>query len=582
MNVLENMKLRTQILGLVAVLIVLMIGLAGYGIVQMGVIGGEIKGVAEQDMPMTKIISEITAHQLEQSILFERVFRHGEVMSASKRAADGFEHAKKGFAALSGQVDEEIKKGETLAEAAIGMARSADERKEFEAIAAQLKKIETEHDGFEKHAEHVFELLQHGAIHEAHEAGEAIEKEEEELNQELDAFILKVEEFTEQAMKHAEHTETTAFGMMTTLTLVGTVFGILIGVMVVRSILRLLGCEPIQIRRMASLMGQGDVSSSINAICTRSNATGVLADMLTMAENLRRIVTETKTISDNVAAGSHELNEAAQTLAQGATEQAASIEETSSAMEEMASNIQNNTDNAQQTEKLSARAAKDASEGGKAVDEAVVAMKEIAMKISIIEEIARQTNLLALNAAIEAARAGEHGKGFAVVAAEVRKLAERSQTAAGEISQLSASSVQVAERAGGIINTLVPDIQKTSELVQEIASASDEQNAGAGQINQAIQQLDQVIQNNAGASEEMAATAEQLSSQAESLQRTMEFFKLDGSVSRTSPRKVAAGKKTSRAAPAPSRSSRMIAPPAAKAPEISRDKGQADDEFESF
>jgi methyl-accepting chemotaxis protein len=155
-------------------------------------------------------------------------------------------------------------------------------------------------------------------------------------------------------------------------------------------------------------------------------------------------------------------------------------------------------------------------------------MKEIAGKISIIEEIARQTNLLALNAAIEAARAGEHGKGFAVVAAEVRRLAERSQTAAGEISKLSVSSVGVAEKAGSMLTKLVPDIQKTSELVQEITAASKEQSGGADQINASIQQLNQVIQQNAGAAEEMSSTAEELSSQAEQLQDTIAFFKVDG------------------------------------------------------
>jgi methyl-accepting chemotaxis protein len=154
-------------------------------------------------------------------------------------------------------------------------------------------------------------------------------------------------------------------------------------------------------------------------------------------------------------------------------------------------------------------------------------MKDIAAKISIIEEIARQTNLLALNAAIEAARAGEHGKGFAVVASEVRKLAERSQTAAGEISKLSASSVEVAEKAGKMLAKLVPDIQKTAELVQEISAASKEQTTGADQINAAIQQLNQVIQQNAGAAEEMASTAEELSSQAEQLQDTISFFKVE-------------------------------------------------------
>ncbi|MBF0585065.1 MAG: hypothetical protein HQL80_12645, partial [Magnetococcales bacterium] len=201
--------------------------------------------------------------------------------------------------------------------------------------------------------------------------------------------------------------------------------------------------------------------------------------------------------------------------------------ETSSAMEEMSSNIAQNTDNAGITQNIARKAARDAEEGGMAVGEAVQAMKEIASKIGIIEDIARQTNLLALNAAIEAARAGEHGKGFAVVAAEVRKLAERSQIAAGSISQISASSVEIAEKAGGIINRLVPDIQKTAELIQEINTSSQEQNQGTGQINQAIQQLDHVIQQNAGASEEMAATVEELSAQAEAMAQSISFFSLE-------------------------------------------------------
>ncbi len=247
-----------------------------------------------------------------------------------------------------------------------------------------------------------------------------------------------------------------------------------------------------------------------------------------MIDNLTQFVVTVKTAADNVASGSQQLSASAEQLSQGTTEQSSSAEEASSSVEEMNATIRQNADNAQQTEKIALKSAADAMESGKAVTETVTAMKDIAAKISIIEEIARQTNLLALNAAIEAARAGEHGKGFAVVASEVRKLAERSQQAAAEISTLSTSSVDVAERAGGMLAKLVPDIQKTAEVVQEISAASREQTTGADQINSSIQQLNQVIQQNAGAAEEMAATAEELSSQADSLQETIAFFKADG------------------------------------------------------
>jgi len=232
---------------------------------------------------------------------------------------------------------------------------------------------------------------------------------------------------------------------------------------------------------------------------------------------------------ENVAAGSQEISSGAEELSQGATEQAAAAEEASSSMEQMTSNIRQNADNAVQTEKIALQSADDAKAGGEAVANTVVAMREISAKISIIEEIARQTNLLALNAAIEAARAGEHGKGFAVVASEVRKLAERSQRAASEIGELSKTSVEVAEKAGVMLTRIVPDIERTAHLVQEISAACREQDQGAEQINTAIQQLDQVIQQNATAAEEMASTSEELASQAEQLRDVAAFFGASGS-----------------------------------------------------
>jgi len=249
-----------------------------------------------------------------------------------------------------------------------------------------------------------------------------------------------------------------------------------------------------------------------------------------MVKRLTDVVGDVVAAADNVASGSREMSSGSDTMSQGASEQAASAEEASASMEQMSANIKQSADNAQQTERIAVKSAEDAEVGGKAVAETVTAMKEIAGKISIIEEIARQTNMLALNAAIEAARAGEHGKGFAVVASEVRKLAERSQVAAGEISQLSATSVEVAEKAGEMLAAILPSIRKTADLVQEITAASREQDAGADQINRAIQQLDKVIQQNASAAEEMASTAEELSSQAEQLQNTISFFRIGDSV----------------------------------------------------
>ena len=243
-----------------------------------------------------------------------------------------------------------------------------------------------------------------------------------------------------------------------------------------------------------------------------------------MVAGLTQTVSDIRGIAGEVAAASQSISTASIQVSKGASAQAAAAEEASSSMEEMVSNIKQNADNAQQTDKIANKSAKDAQESGKSVLEAVAAMKEIANKISIIEEIARQTNLLALNAAIEAARAGEHGKGFAVVAAEVRKLAERSQKAAAEINQLSSTTLRVSEKSGEMLGKLVPDIQRTAELVQEISAASKEQDTGAEQINKALQQLEKVIQQNASASEEMASTTEELTGQSDQLVSALGFF----------------------------------------------------------
>ena len=373
-----------------------------------------------------------------------------------------------------------------------------------------------------------------------------------------------------------------AITLISILALIAILIGVLAAVFIIRGILRQLGCDPSVIEDVTKKIADGDLTLKMD-LPVRNQAS-VYAAMKNMVEKLTDIVANVQAAADNVAAGSQELSASSEEMSQGSTEQAAAAEEASSSMEQMAANIRQNADNALQTEKIAIKSAQDAQEGGQAVVETVGAMKQIAEKINIIEEIARQTNLLALNAAIEAARAGEHGKGFAVVAAEVRKLAERSQNAAGEIGELSGKSVDIAEKAGEMLARMVPDIQRTAELVQEISAASKEQDTGAEQVNQAIQQLDQVIQQNASASEEMASTSEELSSQAEQLQDTIAFFKVDTRSSGGMRNPVATKKGKSaaiahvsgkRSAPAKGSGSGLML-------DMGKGKDKLDEEFEQF
>lgn len=283
------------------------------------------------------------------------------------------------------------------------------------------------------------------------------------------------------------------------------------------------------VTKITEEIANGNLNIKVEA---RSKYDLLLISIDKMVGSLNEVFAQLLEVAHDVTEGSQVLSKKSEEIANGSNKQAAAAEEASASMEQMSSNIKNNAHNAIETEKIANNVAEKAKESGKAVIETVRAMKDIASKISIIEEIARQTNLLALNAAIEAARAGEHGKGFAVVASEVRKLAERSQTAAGEINQLSNTSVKIAESAGGMLSELVPQIEKTAELVQEITAASNEQAQGAEQINKAMQQLDQVIQKNAATSEELATTSYELMEQAKILNSNISYFKIAKSISR--------------------------------------------------
>jgi methyl-accepting chemotaxis protein len=275
----------------------------------------------------------------------------------------------------------------------------------------------------------------------------------------------------------------------------------------------------------ASAIATGDLTVKVEPQSERDTLGNALAEMLS---RLTHTMSEIRAGATGLSSAAAQVSSTSQSLSQGTSEQAASVEETTASLEQMAASITQNAENSQQTEQLASRGASEAEQSGHTVKDTVAAMGNIASKVTIIEEIAYQTNLLALNAAIEAARAGEHGRGFAVVATEVRKLAERSQSAAREISELAGTSVKVAERSGHKLAELVPSIRKTADLVQEVAAASAEQSAGVVQINTAMAQIDQVTQRTASAAEELAATAEEMAAQAKALQELVSRFRVSG------------------------------------------------------
>ena len=463
---LNQMKVGTRITAIVAILLVFIGVVALAAVMKMNSIGNELSSVANHDIPMAEKMNTIIRAQLEMNVLKERGLSHA-LNNEMREVASSLEE----FDNLGNQNSTNIKEAEETAGKIAREADNAADRIEFETLLRKISTINKEHDEYEQKVNEYFNLLLAGKLQEAQAMAQRVEVEGDQVVAAIGEATQEIEVFTEKSSMAAEHEESSGVQLMIIVAVIAVLLGMAMGFMVTRSIVAALN--------------------------------------------------EVNTAAEYVASASQQLSATSEELSQGATEQAGSVEEASSSMEEMAANIRQNADNASQTEKIALKSSTDAEQGGQAVEKTVTAMKEIAQKISIIEEIARQTDLLALNAAIEAARAGEHGKGFAVVASEVRKLAERSQLAAGEISKLSSTSVDIAMKAGEMLTQIVPDIKKTAELVQEISVASNEQNAGADQINKALQQLESVVQQNAGGSEEMASTAEELSAQAEALKETI-------------------------------------------------------------